>query len=87
MALREAEGSAGAPWERPLQGTLDRLVVESERLAGNPLGDPARRPLWVYRAPGVGDDPVPTVYVIQGYFGQVDAWANHAPFEPSISPR
>ena len=56
MTLRETSGSAGPPWERPLRGTLDRLVVESERLAGNPLGDPATRPLWVYRAPGVGDD-------------------------------
>ena len=56
MALRETSGSAGPPWERPLRGTLDRLVVESERLAGNPLGDPATRPLWVYRAPGAGDE-------------------------------
>jgi hypothetical protein len=47
MALREAAGSPGAPWERPLRGTLDRLVVASELLAGNPLGDPATRPLWV----------------------------------------
>ena len=87
MALRPAEGSPGPPWERPLRGTLDRLLVESECLAGNPLGDPARRPLWVYRAPGAGDDPVPTVYVIQGFFGQVDTWANHVPFEPSMLER
>ena len=52
MSLREVEGPAGAPWERPLHGTLDRLVVESELLADNPLGDPARRPLYVYRPPG-----------------------------------
>ena len=44
MSLREVEGPAGAPWERPLHGTLDRLVVESELLAGNPLGDPAAAP-------------------------------------------
>jgi enterochelin esterase-like enzyme len=87
VALREAEGPPGAPWERPLRGTLDRLLVESERLQGNPLGDPARRPLWVYGAPGVGDGPVPTVYVILGFFGQVDMWANHVPFEPSMLER
>lgn len=87
MALREADGSPGAPWERPLRGSLDRLVVESELLAGNPLGDPARRPLWVYRAPGAGDDPVPAVYVIQGYMGQVGSWANRTPFEPSMLER
>ena len=44
MTLRETSGSAGPPWERPLRGTLDRLVVESERLAANPLGDPADAP-------------------------------------------
>ena len=44
MALRETPGSPERPWERPLRGTLDRLVVESELLAGNPLGDPATRP-------------------------------------------
>ena len=87
MALREATGTAGPPWERPLRGTLDRLVVESERLAGNPLGDPAARPLWVYRAPGAGDEPVPSVYVIMGYLGQVDMWANRAPFEPTLLER
>jgi S-formylglutathione hydrolase FrmB len=87
VTLRAADGSPGAPWERPLRGVLDRLAVESELLAGNPLGDPATRPLWVYRAPGVGDDPVPTVYVIQGYTGQVDSWANRSPFEPSMLER
>ena len=87
MALREAEGSPGVPWERPLRGTLEKLTVESERLAGNPLGDSARRPLWIYSAPGVGEDPVPSVYVIQGYTGQVDAWANRSPFEPNLLER
>ena len=38
MALREVEGPAGAPWERPLHGTLDRLVVESDLLAGISCG-------------------------------------------------
>ena len=90
MSLREVEGPAGAPWERPMHGTLDRLVVESELLAANPLGDPARRPLWVYRPPGVERDhpqPLPSVYVIQGYTGQVDAWANRTAFEPTMLER
>ncbi|HYH88073.1 MAG TPA: alpha/beta hydrolase-fold protein [Solirubrobacteraceae bacterium] len=87
MALRETPGPAGPPWERPLRGTLDRLVVESERLAGNPLGDPATRPLWIYRAPAAGDDPLPTVYVIQGYTGQLDMWATRFPFEATMLER
>ena len=90
MALKAVEGGSGAPWERPLAGSLDKLVVESELLDGNPLGDPARRPLWVYRPPGVElDHPraLPSVYVIQGYTGQLDMWANRTAFEPSMFER
>jgi enterochelin esterase-like enzyme len=76
----------GPPWERPLEGRLDRLTIESEVLAGNPLGDPATRPVWVYTAPGV-DGPVPSVYVIQGFLGQVDMWSNRMPFELTMLER
>jgi hypothetical protein len=90
VALREVGGPAGAPWELPLAGTLDRLVVESELLGGNPLGDPARRPLYVYRPPGVEldrSDGVPVVYVIQGYTGQLDMWLNRTTLEPNMVER
>src|SRR5439155_26103189 len=66
VSLRQVDGPPGPPWDRPLQGRLDRVVVESELLADNPLGDPARRPLYVYNSPGAdGSDGVPAVYVIQ----------------------
>jgi enterochelin esterase-like enzyme len=81
---------AGPPWERPLAGTLDLLLVDSELLAANPLGDPSRRPLHVYRPPGVGlDHPraLPSVYVVQGYFGQLDSWWRREPFEPNVFER
>src|SRR5919201_4507953 len=90
MALREVEGPAGAPWERPLHGTLDRLVAESDVLADNPLGDPARRPLYVYRPPGVElDHPVglPVVHIIQGFTGQVDMWLARSSLEPTMVER
>jgi enterochelin esterase-like enzyme len=73
-----------------MHGTLDRLVVESDALATNPLGDPARRPLWVYRPPGVERDhprPLPAIYVIQGYTGQLDMWLRRDPFEPTVIER
>jgi enterochelin esterase-like enzyme len=90
VTLRESEQPAGAPWERPFAGTLDRFVVESELLAGNPLGDPTHRPLYVYRSPGVDLDhpkPLPSVYFIQGYSGQLDMVANRDAFEPTIFER
>jgi S-formylglutathione hydrolase FrmB len=80
----------GRPWNVPLSGTLDRLVVESELLADNPLGDPARRPLYVLRPPGVElDHPreLPTIYVIQGYTGQIDMWMGRKAFEPTFIER
>jgi hypothetical protein len=88
--IREVEGPAGAPWERPLHGTLDRLVIESEVLQGNPLGDPSRRPLYVYRPPGVERDhpkALASVYVIQGFTGQLDMWLARQAFEPTMIER
>jgi enterochelin esterase-like enzyme len=65
-------------------------VVESEALAGNPLGDPARRPLYVYSSPGVSSGAatgVPVVYVLQGFSGQLDGWLARKPFEPLFVER
>ena len=90
MSLREVEGLPGAPWDRPLAGTLHRLVVQSELLAGNPLGDPSRRPLCVYLPPGVeaGEGRgLPSVYVIQGLTGQLDMWLGRSAFEPTFVER
>ncbi len=88
MALREVDGVPGAPWGRPLAGRFDEFVVESEVLAGNPLGDSARRPLYVYSSPGSSSGgAVPTVYLIQGYGGQVDNWLARESFEPTIVER
>jgi S-formylglutathione hydrolase FrmB len=90
VSLREVDGIAGAPWVHPLGGTLDMLVVESELIEGNPLGDPARRPLYVYRPPGVELDhprPLPAVYMIQGFTGQVDMWLGRDTFEPTVVER
>src|SRR5437660_3491936 len=83
MALNLLEGLPGAPWGRPLAGTLDELVVESELLAGNPLGDPSRRPLYVYRAPGASAG-APLILMLQGYSGQLDAWLARRAFEPTV---
>src|SRR5205085_11024691 len=86
-ALRSADGSPGAPWERALAGTLDRLVVESEVLADNPLGDPTRRPLYVYRSPGAMKGGAPSVYALQGYTNQLDMWLARKAVEPTTIER
>jgi S-formylglutathione hydrolase FrmB len=87
VALQEIQGPPGAPWGRALHGRLDQLVVRSEALAGNPLGDPANRPLYVYQSAGAGRGEVPSVYVIQGFTGQADAWLNRPTLEATMIER
>lgn len=90
MALRQVHEPLGAPWSRPLSGRFEQLVVESEVLAGNPLGDPTRRPLYVYSSPGVvagTADGVGCVHVLQGFSGQLDAWLARKSFEPLFIER
>lgn len=63
-------------------GHLDSLDLESRILAGNPLGDPARRLHPVYLPPGYGESSqrYPVLYSLAAYTnagpGQV-AWRNH----------
>ena len=71
------------PWGRKLLGRIDEHEFESETLRGNPLGDPASRPLWVYLPPEYDketDRRYPSIYVIQGLTGQIDMWRNRMPF-------
>lgn len=90
MTLHERDGPPGAPWDRALAGALDQMTVQSDLLADNPLGDPPRRPLYVYRPPGVraGEGgTLPAVYVIQGFTGQLDMWLGRSAFEPTLVER
>jgi S-formylglutathione hydrolase FrmB len=71
------------PWSGDIAGHIDELIIDSELLRDNPLGDPARRPLWVYTPPGYDTQPerrYPSVYVLQGYTGQLSMWRNRTPF-------
>jgi S-formylglutathione hydrolase FrmB len=66
-----------------MPGRLDEHTFVSDALRGNPLGDPHARPLWVWTPPEYDDDPErrwPSVYVIQGLTGRIDAWRNFMPF-------
>ena len=76
------------PWGRDLRGRLLPLTFESQVLAGNPLGDPTSRPLLAYTPPGwPHGGPYTSVWVLQGFTGQVDAWTNRSPFDPTVPER
>src|SRR5260370_42668341 len=81
--LGSARRGAVLPWSAELAGTLTEHVIDSELLRDNPLGDPHRRPLWVYAPPGyadASDQRYPSVYVIQGFTGYLEMWHNRSPF-------
>ncbi|MDQ3691892.1 MAG: alpha/beta hydrolase-fold protein [Chloroflexota bacterium] len=71
------------PWGHTWHGRLDQHVIDSQALTGNPLGDPHRRPLYVYTPPGYDDEVdrrYPSVYLLQGLTGQVDMWSSRKAF-------
>jgi S-formylglutathione hydrolase FrmB len=63
--------------------TWHEVELESEALRGNPLGDPSRRPLFVWTPPGDGRR-YPAIYVLHAMTGQARAWFNVSPFTPSF---
>jgi hypothetical protein len=75
------------PWSRDTAGRFDEHELVSEALRGNPLGDPAARPLWVYVPPAYDAEPAgrfPSLYLIQGHTGQLDMWRNRSAFRPTV---
>ena len=78
------------PWRGEMAGRIVEHTIDSAALAGNRLGDPASRPLWVYVPPGYDDEPdrrYASIYVIQGYTGHLTMWANRSPFKQPFPER
>ncbi len=74
------------PWTAEFAGRFEQRELDSPALAGNALGDPAARPLWIYLPPGYDDDPArryPVVYVLHGFGGTVSRWAQRPVWTPS----
>ncbi len=66
-----------------MTGELRELSIESRLLRDNPLGDPSRRPLYVYLPPQyrrAQERRFPSIYVLQGMTGQLDMWRNRTAF-------
>ena len=75
------------PWSIDLAGRFEEVVFTSELLKGNPLGDSFERPLWIYLPPEYDAQPTkryPSVYMIQGFTGQLDMWRNRTPFRKNF---
>lgn len=71
------------PWSPELHGRIDELEITSTALVGNPLGDPAERPLWVYLPPRYDETTqrYPAVYLLQGFGNFLTRWAHRSMFK------
>ncbi|MFD0854908.1 alpha/beta hydrolase, partial [Actinomadura adrarensis] len=75
------------PWKTTLTGRLDERTINSAMLRDNPLGDPDRRPLWIYlpaEYDRAADTRFPVVYMLQGYLGHLQMWRNRQPFQQTF---
>ncbi len=74
------------PWSFETTGRFEEVVFESAVLKGNRLGDPFQRPLWIYLPPGYDESEkrYPTIYMIQGFTGQLDMWRNRSPWRKNF---
>jgi len=68
---------------------VDRFVLESPALRGNPLGDPSDREVVVVLPPGYDDDlrRLPALYLLAGFTGFGAAFLNRACFDEAIDQR
>jgi S-formylglutathione hydrolase FrmB len=73
-----------------MRGRLQWAEITSPALAGNPLGDPVRRPILLYLPPG--HDPAaatrwPAAYFLHGFGGSVHGWTSPQLFAPTVPER
>jgi enterochelin esterase family protein len=75
-------------WTPNLKGRIEPLVIDSKVLAGNPLGDPARRETPIYLPPGYDDDaPLPVVVCLTGFTGTGRQLLHDTPWRRSVPVR
>lgn len=70
-----------------LAGDVRVLTFESAALRGNPLGDPATRPVAVYTPPDYdaeGSRRYPVLYCLHGYSGDVMSLLSTRPWQTSV---
>lgn len=70
-----------------LDGDVRVGFIQSDALKGNPLGDPATRPVAVYLPPGYdaqGSRRYAALYVLHGYTGDLAALISTRPWETNV---
>lgn len=71
-----------------MKARLLELELDAPSLAGNPLGDPARRPLYALLPPGRENGRgLPAVYFLHGFTGSARGWLNVSAFSLTVPER
>jgi S-formylglutathione hydrolase FrmB len=73
-----------------MPGRIETVTVDSQVLAGNPLGDPARRAVPVWLPPSYDRDPqrrFPVIYWLAGFTGTGPSLFQGTPWQPSLAVR
>jgi len=69
-----------------MEGRLELDWIESPALSDNPLGDPARRPVYLYLPPRHRPG-LPAVYFLHGFGGSAHSWVAFQPFALTVPER
>ncbi|MHB1846079.1 MAG: alpha/beta hydrolase [Deltaproteobacteria bacterium] len=72
------------------RGRIEQLRVTSRLLAGNPMGDPAERDLWVWLPPGYDREAerrYPVLYFLAGYTGTGRSFLNFSAWQENLPER
>src|SRR5262249_9897272 len=73
---------------RSMNGSIAIHELDSQVLSGNPLGDPARRELWVYKPPGFESGRrYPTLLAVVGFTGTGASLFNRDPLGEDLRRR
>ena len=69
-----------------MKGSLVEIELDAPALAGNPLGDPARRTALAWVPPG-GSAGLPCVTFLHGFGGTARGWTQPSLFAPTVPER
>ncbi len=69
-----------------MQGRLEADTLDAPSLRGNPLGDPSRRPVYLYLPPGFRPG-LPAVYFLHGFTGSAHSWTGFPGFGLTVPER
>jgi S-formylglutathione hydrolase FrmB len=70
-----------------MHGRVLELTVDAPALRGNPLGDPAIRPLVAYVPAGAPGQRFPSVTFLHGFTGSAKGWLSQSAFQPTVPER